>query len=234
MKKAVAYYRVSTEDQGESGLGLEAQRYAVLLFLEHNNYELVGEFVDIMSGKIARRPSLLQAIKLCKAHKATLLIARQNRLARNAAFICDLCDDKQIEFISVDAPDADEFVIKIKAVCDEQERRNISIQTKAALQVAKTNGVILGIYGREVLSKKNKENADAFARNCYPLIRQLLDKGLTIRKIVSELNRRRVVSTYRRTNTGGKRIKWHLATVHGVIKRARRIENKTDGVEHTL
>lgn len=197
MKKAVAYYRASTDRQEKSGLGLEAQQLAVGMYVEHNEYSLIGEFIEIESGKETERPVLECALKLCRKEDAVLLIAKQDRLARNVGFIAMLLASNN-RFIAVDMPYANKFMMYIKAAYDEQEREDISLRTRNALQVAKAKGVVLGKHGKEVLSRENREAADAFAMLRYPLIRTLLDQGLTLRAICRELNRRRVPTFHKR------------------------------------
>src|SRR4051794_13068985 len=140
--KFVSYLRVSTKRQGESGLGLEAQRKAVSDFLNGGNWQLVEEQVEVESGKHDHnRPALRKALEACKVYGATLVIARLDRLSRNAHFLTGL-HDAGIKFVATDTPEANERTIM--AAVAQAERRMISERTKAALQAAKARGVELG------------------------------------------------------------------------------------------
>ena len=139
-REYVAYYRVSTERQGRSGLCLEAQKHAVRDFLESTGDTLRAEFVEVQSGKNEDRAKLLEALKLCKLTRSTLLIAKLDRLSRNAAFLLTL-QNAGTRFVAVDNPDMNETVVGILAVLAQAERKAISERTKAALAVAKRRGV---------------------------------------------------------------------------------------------
>jgi len=212
MKKAITYYRVSTERQGVSGLGLDAQRQAVQDFALANGFMLVSEFVEVESGKNNKRPVLMEALTTCRDARATLLIARLDRLGRNVAFISKLME-AGIDFKAVDNPHADKLIVHIMAAFAEHERDMISKRTTAALQVAKSKGVELGRHGRYVLSVANRQEAERFALTLLPVLRELQRKGFkTVRAIAGELNRRQVP-------TFSKSGRWHVSTVHNVIKR---------------
>jgi len=118
--KFVAYYRVSTNKQGKSGLGLDAQRKAVTEYLDGGDWDLVSEFTEIESGKKSDRPELAKALAACKRHKATLVIARLDRLARNVHFISGLMETK-VKFVACDMPEATPFMLHIYAAVAEQE-----------------------------------------------------------------------------------------------------------------
>src|SRR5262249_36003375 len=137
--KFVAYYRVSTDKQGKSGLGLDAQRKAVNDYLNGGDWELAAEFTEIESGKKGNRPEPVKALAACKRHKATLVIARLDRLARNVHFISGLMETK-VKFVACDMPEATPFMLYIYAAAAEQEARAISARTKVALQAAKQRG----------------------------------------------------------------------------------------------
>ena len=142
MADFVAYYRVSTDRQGASGLGLDAQRQAVAC--QVNGGQLVAEFTEIESGRRhTNRPQLLAALEECRKRRATLLIARLDRLARNVAFIANLMESSA-DFIACDMPQANRLTIHILAAVAEHEREMISQRTKAALAEAKRRGTILG------------------------------------------------------------------------------------------
>ena len=142
MKQYIAYFRVSTKKQGESGLGMEAQQHAVRSFLKHGDY-IEEEYVEIESGKRNNRIQLQAAIDHAKRIKATLLIAKLDRLSRNAGFIFAL-RDSGVDFVCVDMPDANTLTIGIFAVLAQHERELISSRTKAALQAKKAQGATLG------------------------------------------------------------------------------------------
>lgn len=137
----VSYYRVSTVRQGQSGLGLEAQRASVKAFLAGNTP--VAEFVEIESGKRSDRPQLIAAFAACRLHRATLVVAKLDRLARNAHFLLGL-KEAGIDFVAVDMPAANRLTVGIMAMVAEEEARMISARTIAALQAAKERGVRLG------------------------------------------------------------------------------------------
>lgn len=145
--KFVSYLRVSTAQQGASGLGLEAQRAAVAGYLNGGRWTLVQELVEVESGKRNDRPALAQALRLCRRHRATLVIAKLDRLARNVHFISGLMESG-VDFLAVDMPAANRFVVHIMAAVAEQEAEAISKRTRAALAAAKARGQKLG--GRRV------------------------------------------------------------------------------------
>lgn len=216
--KAIAYYRVSTEEQGKSGLSLEAQQKVVSDFAMANDYLLVEEFVEIRSSRSNIHFALKAALDECKKYGAVLLIAKLDRLSRNVAFIATLMDAKDVKFIVVDNPHADKIILHIMAVFAQYEREQISRRTSAALQAAKRRGVVLGKHGREVLSKVNRFNANMFAQKMKPIIDGLRSKGImTIRSIATELNRLKVPTYSKR--------KWHITSVHKLIRRIYDIEN---------
>src|SRR3954454_15415444 len=139
----ISYLRVSTAQQGASGLGLEAQRAAVTDYLNGGKWKLVDEVVEIESGKRNDRPALATALRLCRKHRATLVIAKLDRLARNVAFIANLMESG-VEFVAVDMPQATKFTVHIMAAVAEQEAEAISKRTKAALEAAKVRSKVLG------------------------------------------------------------------------------------------
>src|SRR4249920_1593052 len=142
--KFVSYLRVSTKRQGESGLGLEAQRKAVSDLLNGGNWQLVEEQVEVESGKHDHnRPALRKALEACKVYGATLVIAKLDRLSRNAHFLTGL-HEAGVKFVATDMPEANEMVVTIMAAVAQAERRMISERTKAALAAAKARGTKLG------------------------------------------------------------------------------------------
>ena len=209
----VAYYRVSTDRQGKSGLGLEAQQKAVMDFV---NGELIEQFTEVESGKRSDRPELLKALKACKRHKATLVIAKLDRLARNVAFIANLMDSG-VEFVAVDMPHANKLTVHILAAVAEHEREMISLRTKEALQAAKNRGVKLGSPVPEKASAlgvtSQIDKASRFAENVIPVIREIENSGAkSLRAIATALNARGIPSA-----RGGE---WQAATVRNVLKRS--------------
>ena len=212
--KFVTYYRVSTQKQGKSGLGLEAQRKAIEDYLNGGNFEVLEEFVEVETGKgsnaLARRPVLKEAIEYAKKHKAKLLIAKLDRLARNVYFISSLMESK-VDFVVADMPDANALTIHLIAAVAEYERELISKRTKEALAVAKRRGVKLGNPKLKVDNSKRKEQAQAFADKLKPTMQAYREQGMSQRKIVEELN-----SVGIGAPRGGE---WSLMQVQRVFKR---------------
>ena len=141
--KFVAYFRVSTDRHGKSGLGLEAQRQAVMAYLNGGSWALVDEFTEVESGKRNDRPQLAAALAACKKLKAKLVIAKLDRLGRNLAFIATLMESG-VEFVAVDNPHANKLTVHILAAVAQHEREMISERTKVALAAAKRRGKRLG------------------------------------------------------------------------------------------
>jgi len=142
-RKAVTYFRVSTLKQGKSGLGIEAQRAAVEQYLAAGDWQLVGEFVEVESGKLNQRPQLEAALAQCELTGATLIVAKLDRLSRNVAFLATL-QESGTKFLAADMPEANELTIHIMAAVAQAERKAISQRTKEALAAAKARGVVLG------------------------------------------------------------------------------------------
>lgn len=201
--KFVSYLRVSTARQGASGLGLEAQRAAVTGYLNGGNWKLVREVVEVESGKRNDRPALADALRLCRKHRATLVIAKLDRLARNVAFISNLMESG-VEFVACDMPQANRFVVHIMAAVAEQEAEAISKRTKAALAAAKARGTQLG--GRRVSAERWAEiglearlartaEADRRAADLLPVIRSIQAEGaVSLRQIAAGLNERNIAT----------------------------------------
>ncbi len=197
----VSYLRVSTQKQGQSGLGLEAQRKAVEDYLNGGDWKLIEEVVEVESGKKNKRPKLTEAIELCKACGATLVVAKIDRLTRDAAFLLNL-KDAGIDFIAADMPEANRLTIGIMALVAEQEREAISKRAKEALAAAKVRGVQLGAYrdgnfvGRVGTSKDAKKASEArtalYRRRAaakLPMIKKVdPDDSLSLRGIAQKLN----------------------------------------------
>lgn len=211
--KFVAYYRVSTEKQGRSGLGLEAQRDAVLGYLNGGQWDLVAEFTETETGKgsnaLTRRPQLRAAVEHARKHKATLVIAKLDRLARNVAFIAQMME-AGVDFIAVDNPTANRLTLHILAAVAEHEREMISERTKAALAAAKARGTKLGQNGA-ILAKQNKAAAQQRLAPISGRLAELRAERTSMRKMVAVLNAEGVPSP-----AGGA---WHLANLHRALVR---------------
>jgi DNA invertase Pin-like site-specific DNA recombinase len=203
--RAVIYMRVSTERQGRSGLGLDAQRAAVEAFCASRGCEVLGEFVEVESGKRDDRPELEAALRHAKMTGATLVIAKLDRLSRNVAFLAQL-QDAGVRFVAADMPDANELTIHIMAAMAQHERKAISARTKAALAQAKERGTRLGNpMGAEAFQGRQKEgaqaaatvhraSAQAYAEEVRPIIDDIRAQGLTsLGQIATELDRRGIV-----------------------------------------
>lgn len=223
--KFVAYFRVSTARQGQSGLGLEAQKAAVSAFILARGGNVVAEFVEVESGKRNNRPELARAIDEAKRQDAVLLIAKLDRLARNVAFIANLLESG-VEVTAADMPEANRMVLHIMAAVAEHEGRAISERTKAALAAAKARGVKLGwaipsrrseqrLAARRGASVRS-DKADQFAANVLPIIRELQAEGLSLRRIATTLNERGIATAR------GK--EWQASTVNNIIARADRLK----------
>jgi prepilin-type processing-associated H-X9-DG protein len=174
--KFIAYYRVSTSKQGINGLGMEAQKEAIQRFLNGGDWKLIGEFAEVESGKIKERRELQLALELCRKEKATLLIAKLDRLARNAAFLLNL-QDSGVKFTAVDMPHADNFTVGIMALVAQKERELISDRTKAGLAAAKRRGTRLGNPNPQDAIKRavkaNVARADGHAAVLLPVVREI-------------------------------------------------------------
>ena len=215
----VSYLRVSTDKQGASGLGLEAQRAAVLQHVASRG-EMLAEFLEVESGKDNGRPELQRALQEAKRKGAVLVIAKLDRLARNVAFISGLLE-AGVDVEAADMPHASRFEWHIRAAIAEEEARQISARTKAALQAAKARGVALGAHnpavkagleaGQERSIATRKGNADAHAATVAPILEDYQRKGLSLRRMAEELNSRNIP-----TARGGQ---WHAATVRNALQR---------------
>ena len=205
--KPAAYLRVSTQKQGISGLGLEAQRKAIEHLLGGQPYE---EFIEVESGKKSKRPQLEAAIAYCRKHKTKLVIAKLDRLARNVHFISGLME-AGIDFIAADMPNADRFMLHVYAAMAEEEGRRISERTKAALAAAKECGVELGKNGK-LLAKKNRADAIEFAKRIERLLPELeISLDMDLQSIARILNEAGV-----KTRNNGV---WYKSTVARLINR---------------
>lgn len=190
----VCYYRVSTQRQGASGLGLDAQRQTVARYLSERAQAAIGEFVEVETGKganaLEKRPELRKALELCKRSGATLLIAKLDRLARNVHFVSGLIETG-VDFIAADMPNANKVMIQMHAVMSEWERDQISERTKVALAAAKARGVVLGATGPANLKSRNdlrQHKAHEFRERLRPVLDGMKTQGLTKRAMVEQLN----------------------------------------------
>jgi DNA invertase Pin-like site-specific DNA recombinase len=191
--KYVIYFRVSTKRQGESGLGLEAQKRDIALFLENYSdvpFEVIGTFTDVESGKYADRPELAKALELARVEGAEMLVSKLDRLSRRVSHIAALMDDKRLKLRVASMPHADKFQLHIYAALAEQERDFISLRTKQALAAAKARGVKLGGM-RDATMKRNMAAiaaADAAAKRVSSIVMPMRVGGSTLQQIADALN----------------------------------------------
>jgi DNA invertase Pin-like site-specific DNA recombinase len=216
----VAYYRVSTQKQGRSGLGLEAQRDAVGRHLKTTGGKLVASYQEIESGTNNDRPELKEAVALAKKRKATLIVAKLDRLGRKASYILRLIDESGVNFHICDMPDADKLTITILAAIAEREALNTSQRTKAALAVKKAQGVKLGNprieEARAKAIKVIKAGKQARAEKVIGIIEELQTKAhvgtlaglaecLNLRGIPTPRNGKWTATSVRRVIAGAER-----------------------------
>jgi DNA invertase Pin-like site-specific DNA recombinase len=222
VQRLVAYERVSTARQGASGLGLEAQRKAIDEFAASRGAEVLARFTEVESGRKADRPELARALHLAKVTGATLVIAKLDRLSRNAAFLLAL-RDSGVRFVAVDMPEANDLTVGIMALVAQAEREAISRRTKEALAVAKARGVKLGNpngaaslrragKGGVALRRAVSVNADGFAADLAEVVADIRAAGSTsLRAIATELTARGI-----QTRRGGQ---WGVGNVRGLLGR---------------
>ena len=220
--RIIGYERVSTARQGASGLGIEAQRQAIDGFVAQRKATLIARFTEVESGRNPDRPELGKALHLAKVTGATLVIAKLDRLSRNAAFLLTL-RDSGVRFAAVDLPEANDLTVGIMALVAQQEREAISRRTKEALAVARSRGVKLGNpNGAAALRRAGKggaplraaiaRNADRHAQDLAPVVDDIRAGGATsLRAIAGELNARGML-----TRRGGR---WHVSTVMNLLDR---------------
>jgi DNA invertase Pin-like site-specific DNA recombinase len=206
----IAYFRVSTDRQGRSGLGLDAQRETVLRHVGGNRGELIAEFCEIESGKRNDRPQLAAALAAAKRGKATLIIAKLDRLARNVHFVSGLMESG-VDFVAADNPHANKLMVHMLAAFAEHEREQISQRTKDALAAAKVRGIRLGRNGSDCLAPAYRAEAIQRARDLAPLLAELRNIGMSARQIAAELGGRGIA-----TPNGGR---WHPQSVLRMIHR---------------
>lgn len=192
----VTYYRVSTQRQGRSGLGIEAQKAAVRAYLDGHGGVTLATFTEVESGKLNERPELAAALRRCRQTRATLLVAKLDRLSRNAAFLLSL-RDAGVRFVAADMPDMNETVVGIMAVIAQAERQAISDRTRAALAAAKARGVKLGHPATlraskataAVASQAAQKAAKARAEELRDVVNDARAHGrLTLRAVAAHLN----------------------------------------------
>lgn len=214
--KAVAYLRVSTDRQGRSGLGLEAQREAVTRYSLEARLEVIGEYIEVETGKganaLSKRPELLAALTETKKQKAKLVLAKLDRLARNVHFVSGLMETG-VDFAVADMPHADRFQLHLFAALAEKEGEIISQRTKAALAAAKARGKQLGTNGTN-LARANKALAVERLEPIIPKLIAMRDAGLSRRAMMAALNDQKIPSP-----AGGK---WHLANLQRALQRLAR------------
>lgn len=208
VKKFVAYYRVSTKRQGQSGLGLEAQQHTVEQFVAAQQGQLIGSYTEVESGKNSDRGELKKAMAHAKLAKATLVIAKLDRLSRNVAFLSALMETG-VDFVACDNPCADRFTVHVLACVAEKEARDISARTTAALGAYKARGGLLGsaraecrgnlsadaqVKGREIAAKVNHQKAlEAYAA-LLPLMNEMRTNGFSYQAIAEHLNGKGIVT----------------------------------------
>ena len=218
--KQVLYFRVSTAEQGRSGLGLDAQREQVHQFLNGGEWMIVSELVEIESGSKsdADRPELAKALRLCRIHNARLVVAKLDRLSRSVSFISRLMDSK-VKFVAVDMPEMDSFTVHIFAALAERERKLISQRTRDGLRQAKLRGVKLGSpelnlsgddieKGRKIGLEVRTKNARLKAVDILEIVEDIKDSGITTFKgIAEELTRRGIPTPRNKANWQGVQVK---------------------------
>ncbi|GCD54877.1 recombinase family protein [Acetobacter pasteurianus] len=219
MNRFIGYYRVSTDKQGESGLGLQSQKDTINTYVNNKNGMLIKEFREIESGKVNDRPMLNEAMEACRLYGATLLIAKLDRLSRDAVFLMNLRRG-DVPFIAVDMPDANSMTIGIMALLAQQEREMISQRTKDALTVLKANGKKLGgrrkkshNFNREDIEKATiarNEKESAYRSRVIPVIHDLRASGLSYRKICNQLQELGIRTYHKKEN-------WHPNVVRNLL-----------------
>lgn len=206
----IGYVRVSTDRQAASGLGLEAQRAAIEQYAGHQGREIIEIYVEAESGRLRDRPQLNAALAHCRKAKATLLIAKLDRLARNVAFVSALMETG-IEFVAVDAPFANKLMLHVLAAVAEWEREQISERTKAALAAAKARGVKLGTHGA-VLGAQKRAEAQRFAETVHEAFLEARSAGcVSLRDYAAHLS-----ASGTPTPNGGR---WHASNVSLLLRR---------------
>lgn len=222
MKKIVGYLRVSSQEQGRSGLGLESQEAAIRSFATRTGGELVKVFTEIESGKINNRPVLCEALRFAELIGGELVIHRLDRLSRDLNFITTL-QKANVEFRVVDMPEADKFTIQLFGCLAEKERTLISERTKGALAAARARGVKLGTPRNLTAAGRTKgaatraaglvASADIFAAKVKPMIDEMREQGLSLRGVAAQMNKSGVLTA--RGKTGA----WTATAIKNVLRR---------------
>ncbi len=222
-KRYIAYYRVSTQKQGADGLGISAQQTTVREWLKSHGGVLLEEFTEVESGRKVNRVELQKAITDCQLKKATLIIAKIDRLSRNATFMFQLQDSK-LDIVACDCPEMDKFTVRLLAVFAEREAELISQRTKAALAEKKAQGVKLGGWRGCAVCEKAVQSAvqsriakaDDYAEKIAGKLHRAQNEGLSLNAIA-----RRMIAEGVRTPRGG--INWTARTVKNVLDRMSKI-----------
>ncbi len=222
MNGYIADYRVSTDRQGKSGLGRDAQKKQVHDFISNNNGTLAAEYVEVESGKNNDRPELAKAIRQSQLTGNRLVIAKLDRLSRSLHYITSLAESK-VDFIVCDLPGCDQFTINLYGALAQRERELISNRTKSALQAAKARGKVLGspqnltkdaaAKGRVLGVESRKKKADAFAENVAPIINSHVSDGLSLNQVARKLNDDNILTAR------GKAGSWTPTAVKNVLNR---------------
>ena len=221
MRQIVTYIRVSTDKQGKSGLGIEAQRAAIARFAEAEGMDVIAEHIEVETGKgsdaLDRRPVLAAALAQARKTKTSVVVAKLDRLSRDVAFIAGLMAQRVPFIVTELGADADPFMLHIYAALAEKERALIADRTRTALLSTKAQGAKLGnrttlAEAQAMGSAATRDAADAFAANVLPVVRQLQAQGATTTRAIAEaLNARGI-----RTARGGE---WHHSTVRNLLAR---------------
>lgn len=200
-KRFVLLRRVSTDEQGRSGLGLEAQKRDLDLYLAGvEEAEVVADLVEVASGGKSDRPVLTEALDLCRKEKATLLVSKLDRLSRQVSFVANLLEDKSVEFVVASLPHASRFELHLYSALAEQEKFFVSLRTKSALAEAKRRGVVLGAPKKHLqdLAQAKRQRAREEAEALAPLLLPLRQEGKSHRALAEHLNQ-----AGKKTSTGG-------------------------------
>jgi DNA invertase Pin-like site-specific DNA recombinase len=212
--QCVAYFRVSTSRQGESGLGLDAQRETVRRFASSHGLQIIAEHTEVESGKVNDRPKLTEALHLCRKTGATLVVSKLDRLSRSAIFLLQL-QQSNVEFVCCDAPNVDRFTVGILALVAQRERELISERTKSALSAAKARGVRLGTRDPQrqvkIMAAAYRRQKEDFIAKITPVIEDVKKGGVTTLKGIAECLTRRGIPT-----RNGKSV-WFGSTVKAVL-----------------
>lgn len=217
----VSYIRVSTSQQGRSGLGIEAQREAIARFAQAEGYEVIKECLEVETGKGAdaldRRPQLSAALAQARKHKCSVVVAKLDRLSRDVHFISGLMAHRVPFVVAELGDDVDPFILHLFAALAEKEAKIISKRTKDALAAAKARGTVLGgpklPEAREVAQRAIKANADRHAANVLPIIQAVRKSGATTLRAIAEALNARGIATAR----GGQ---WYAKSVSNILARA--------------